>query len=178
MAQGYIQLPSIAAQTNGTVRLPDSIFTQVSNYELVLTVSLQLAAAETHASKGYEVAWHQQQVTAAKALTLTATPSCLCSVISNKNRTLIIATKASVFQFSKATGLLELWTKSSGEPIITSLRHKHGITTGFWRPPTDNDHAKANAKWKSSGVHKITSQLRSMELNSEPSGVLTLVVKT
>ncbi|OQU99039.1 Glycosyl hydrolase family 2, TIM barrel domain-containing protein [Cladophialophora immunda] len=179
LVAGPLKLPPVAPGTKKAVSLPDAVFEQKSQFELLLTMSFRLGDGASWAQKGYEVAWFQHQLSPGCRLPISLHSETSLPVIHHNNSTLTISTPKSTFTFSRVRGLLKSWTTPCGPVIPESLDRKDSLIPGFWRPPTDNDMPRALPHWRSFGVDKITSQLRSMVLDQKSrSHSLTLMTKT
>ncbi|MEU7054391.1 hypothetical protein AB0A67_40060, partial [Streptomyces eurythermus] len=145
----------------------------------VLTVSLQLAEATSWAKIGHEIACFQHQISPGSCGQIPAAPISSLPTINKSPHTLTIVTAKSNFTFSRASGLLRRWVGGSCPIVSESAEHRNALIPCFWRPPTDNDRVKALAHWKSFGVDKMTSQLRSMRVDGNTTaGVITLTTRT
>ncbi|KIW97932.1 uncharacterized protein Z519_01516 [Cladophialophora bantiana CBS 173.52] len=179
LVDGQLKLPPIAAGARQAVPLPNTVFEQQSQFELILTVAFRLVEAASWAEKRHEVAWFQHQLSPGCRLPVSLSWGSSVPRICNSNSTLTIFTAKSTFTFSRARGLLKSWTTPFGPIIPDSSGCKGSLIPGFWRPPTDNDMPKALPHWRSFGVDKITSQLRSMVLDQKThSHAFTLTTKT
>ncbi|OAP65743.1 hypothetical protein AYL99_01715 [Fonsecaea erecta] len=167
LVEGQLKLPSIAPAATEAVRLPDTVFEQRSKLELMLTVIFRLGEAASWAERGYEVAWFQHQLSPAYRLPISLPQGTFVPIIHNDNSTLTISTAKSTFTFNRVRGLLRSWTTPCGPVIPESSDRKESLMPGFWRPPTDNDMSRALPHWRSFGVDKVTSQLRSMMLDQK-----------
>ncbi|OAG36383.1 hypothetical protein AYO21_09368 [Fonsecaea monophora] len=176
---GKLGLPPITPGAKGAVSLPDAVFEQKAEFEVILTVSFRLGDNATWAQKGYEVAWFQHQLCPGCRLPISLRSGPSIPTIHSTNSSLTISTAKSTFTFSRVRGLLKSWTTPSGAVIPESSHHKDALIPGFWRPPTDNDRPRALPHWRSFGVDKINSQLRSMVLDQKTGAHgLTLTTET
>lgn len=169
MIEGKIALPSIAPGETGSIDLSSAVWEQLSTYETIVTVSLRLAKTTNWTEQGHEVGWFQKQLSPACNLHIPVFPRCPSPVIHRTHSAIIVATAKSTFAFSRARGSLISWTTPQGSITAPSQTHANNLTPSFWRPPTDNDAPKALPHWRSFGMDKMTSQLRSMNLNEKTS---------
>lgn len=178
--EGELPLPSVMPGRKGMVRLSDVIWEQLSTCETILTVSFKLAKTSAWADQGHEIGWFQQHLHPPCNIPLTPPASFSAPCIRQMHSTLTIITAQSTFTFSRARGSLTSWTTPRGQIISDSTAHTaNNLTPCFWRPPTDNDVPKALPHWRSFGVDRITSQLRSLVLcEKTPLGTVTLTTKT
>ncbi|KIY01642.1 uncharacterized protein Z520_01778 [Fonsecaea multimorphosa CBS 102226] len=179
LLDGQLKLPPIVPGAKTAVGIPNAVFEHKSKSELILTVDFRLRQAARWAEKGYEVGWFQHQLSPGCRLPIPLPSGSSVPMIHNDNSTLTISTPKSTFTFSRVRGLLKSWTTPSGPVISESLDRRDTLIPGFSRPPTDNDMPRALPHWRSFGVDKITSQLRSMVFDQESrSNPLTLTTQT
>lgn len=178
---GKLELPHVMAGAKERISLPEAIFSQHSEHELHLTVSLQLNQPTSWADKGHEVAWFQYRLSAARLPRYKPPEVSLMPNIENSGTGMIITTAESVFTFDRSRGLLRSWVASDG-PVVTpssSTGSAPAMIPAFWRTPTDNDMPAALPHWRLFGVDRITSQLRALDLHQDPSShVITLTTQT
>lgn len=179
-AAGSIVLPSIPAGETVTLDLPSSISSVKSDKELFLTVVFRMKDTAGWAEPDHVIAWVQSQLSAAKEAN---EPSVALSSLTSPLKVTKKRARATVsgldfsFVFDTARGFLVSWTAGGTTLLEKDDSTGAAIIPGIYRPPTDNDKPNDHPYWVRYGVHKMTSQLRSLDI-SESSDKVTISTKT
>lgn len=179
-AAGTLGIPAIAAGETITVDLPASVSGVKSDKELFLSVTFRLKDSTTWAEPGHEIAWVQAPIQAPKeadaskvALNTLSSP---LKVTKSRARATVSGLDFS-FVFDTARGLLNSWV-AGGQTLLEKDPTTGGaIVPDFYRPPTDNDMPNDHPYWVRYGVHKMTNQLRSIDI-AEAADKVTVTTKT
>ncbi|KAH7141294.1 glycosyl hydrolases family 2, TIM barrel domain-containing protein [Dactylonectria estremocensis] len=181
IAVGTLDLPAVKAGEKGTVAIPAAALNYKSDGEVYLTVSATLKHPTSWASIGHEVAWTQHRLHAAPAKPAQApalnTPSSKLRVTA-KGASLTVAGDEFVFIFDRARGGLKSW-RAKGRTLLDADPER-GVAIGpaFWRPATDNDVPLSLPYWQRFGVDGLTSQLRSLDVDSSSPDKTVITART
>lgn len=177
LASGALNLPEVPPGGTSCIPLPDAVSTCKSNKEVYLTISVLLGHETSWARSNHEVAWFQHQIQSA-----TKPPS---SVVLNKLSSKINVSSESAiltvsgidfnFQFDQARGILKSWVVNGQDLLETDRASGAALHPSFWRPATDNDVPQSLPYWQRFGVDQLTSQLRSLRVDTSQSD--TVVIK-
>lgn len=156
--------------------IPASELQYRSNMDVFLTVTFTLKNSTSWADSGYEIAWaqHQLQTSANPLAQAVSEPERLPSQldVSSFGSLIRISGDDFSFTFDRARGGLKTWIAKGKTLLEAAPTNGVAIVPGFWRPPTDNDVPVALPYWKRFNVHALTSQLRSLSIDtSSPNGV-------
>ena len=158
----------MAAGEAGELPLPASLTSFKSQKEVFLTISLLLRDTTSWANSGHEIAWFQHRLAEPTrdghltASNLNALSSQV-SVSSPTASTVVISGPSYSFTFDRARGSLTKWTVN-GQTILDGAP---AIAPSFWRPATDNDVPASLPYWHRFGVDSLTSQTRSVEIDTK-----------
>lgn len=181
VAAGGLELPDIAAGQSGEIDLPTSDIVIGSYDDLHITISLRLKDTTEWSEPGFEIAWVQSQVSDPAAVeSALSVPRGLVAAplkVSKSRARATISGAGFQFTFDTARGLLSSWTSGQSTILEKSPVNGGAIFPSIYRPPTDNDQPLDHPKWVHYGVHKMTSQLRSLEI-SDTSDKVSIVTKT
>lgn len=161
--------------------IPAAALNYKSDGDVYLTVSATLKHPTSWASIGHEVAWTQHRLHAAPAKPAQApalnTPSSKLRVTA-KGASLTVAGDEFVFIFDRARGGLKSW-RAKGRTLLDADPER-GVAIGpaFWRPATDNDVPLSLPYWQRFGVDGLTSQLRSLDVDSSSPDKTVITART
>jgi beta-galactosidase len=172
LESGKLEIPSIAPWT--TVELP--IPTDLSQYqdhaeEVFLAISFRLREATKWAPASHEVAWFQHKLSSERQPQELVDSSDATGDIDVKETRTEVSLSGSnwVLKFDRVRGYITRWSNGS-ELLEVDPATRAAIYPCFWRAPTDNDKDSAVKTWKDYGVHRMTSQLRSFQVQKDVKG--------
>lgn len=177
LESGKLEIPE--ARPWETVELP--LPTDLSQYhnheeEVFLHISFTLKEATKWAPASHKIAWFQHKISVDKQPTIPAPPPSTTEAADVKeSRTEVEISGAEwTITFDHVRGYITKWCH--GTDLLEMDKATRGaIYPCFWRAPTDNDKDSAVGVWKDYGVHRITSQLRSFQVQK---GADDVTVKT
>ncbi|KAH6889772.1 glycosyl hydrolases family 2, TIM barrel domain-containing protein [Thelonectria olida] len=175
LAAGALELPVVKAGEKRSVDIPAEALKFKSDKEVYLTVSLTLKHKTAWAPIGHEVAWAQHRLQNSTVHSadqaILDRPSSEIKVTS-KGSQVTISGDEFVFEFDRARGGLKRWA-SNGQTILDpNPKDGVAIIPSFWRPGTDNDVPASLPYWRRFGVDNLTSQLRSLVIDSSADKVV------
>jgi beta-galactosidase len=148
LQQGSFEVPALAPEKEGTIKIPFSKFQPEPGTEYWLNVSFKLAKETSWAAAGHEVAWEQFAMGKGSAVTPKQATGEL-TVQQNGKTINVKGLKGSTFTATLENGLLSALTYNTVALIQEPLR------PDFWRAPIDNDRGfkseKVHGDWKSVG---------------------------
>ncbi|KAK7422544.1 Beta-galactosidase (Lactase) [Neonectria punicea] len=169
LAAGALDLPAVKAGEKATFPIPAEALNYKSDKEVHLTISLTLKHQTPWAPSGHEVAWTQHRLQTTKVESterpILNRPSSKLSV-STKGSSVLVSGDDFVFTFDRARGALKSWTVNGQTLLDADPKYGVAIVPSFWRPATDNDVPQSLPYWRRFGVDDLTSQLRSLEIDS------------
>ena len=170
ISSGTLAVPRVDAGQTQEVTVPYSIPTR----DCWLTISFALAADQTWAARGHEVAWTQfklpVEARAAKKLSAKDLPP--LSIDDTVNAIRITGADFELI-FDRIHAVISSWT-SNGQSLI-----KSGPKLNFWRATTDNDRAWDNAKsWRDAGLDVLRHRTDGVEVTQPSPGIVRIVAKT
>lgn len=174
ISSGSAPVPHIDAGKTEDITLDYALPTPEPGTEYWLTLSFALAADQTWAARGHEVAWAQFKlpVESPAAKTLSAKDMPPVSVRDMGNSIRVIGTDFEL-SFDRIHAVISSWT-SNGQRLIES-----GPRLNFWRATTDNDRAWDNAKsWRDAGLDVLRHRTDSVEVSQPSAGVVQITAKT
>jgi len=179
LESGELLIPEVKARQQAEFSLPQSIFSHTGENETFLTISFRLRAATSWADASHEVAWWQHKLpspaTAQKPLPSLESRHTL--QVQDSNTSLQISGSSWTLDFDRARGYLTSWQSAGHTLLQQDPRTSAAIIPSFWRAPTDNDVPISLPYWRRFGLDDMTSQLRSLSVqSSEETG--EVVVKT
>ncbi|KAH8170135.1 glycosyl hydrolases family 2, TIM barrel domain-containing protein [Sarocladium implicatum] len=181
VAVGALEVPDLAAGQSCEVELPVAKSLAGKGDDLYVTVSFRLKDATEWSEPGFEIAWVQGQLS--DPATVQAVPSRPREIVSSpltisKARArMTVAGNDFQFTFDIARGLLSSWVAGGRTVLEKNPVNGGAIFPSIYRPPTDNDQPIDHPYWVNYGVHKMTSQLRSLEIN-EATDKVTILAKS
>jgi beta-galactosidase len=140
---GTADLPGIAPQQTGKIKLNYDLSEIPEGKEILLNVYFKLKKAETLLPAGYTVARNQIEIQpcAAPKPGIANRPPCVrcpdepITVKENDHHYLVVTNANMTVEFSKRTGFLSRY--EAGGNVL--LNDGGALTPNFWRAPTDND---------------------------------------
>lgn len=177
LASGILHLPEVPPGGTSHVPLPDAVSKCKSSQEVYLTISVQLGHETPWASPNHEVAWFQHQIQSATTPSSAVALNKLSSKINVSSESAIITVSGIdfSFQFDQARGVLKSWAVNGQDLLEPDPLSAAALYPSFWRPATDNDVPQSLPYWQRFGVDQLTSQLRSLRVDTSQSN--TVVVK-
>lgn len=174
ISSGAFHVPPVAPGATVKIPLPPAAKETRSNKDLYLTVVFALRHSATWANANHEIAVFQHRISTAEPTLLsnpTGTDSNL-SLETARAKTTIRGSNFSIV-FDTARGFVSSWTSNGISLLEADPTTRAAITPSFWRAPTDNDEAPGGSVeyWTRFGVNTLTSQLRSLSIDSAPDKV-------
>ncbi|KAK1779493.1 glycosyl hydrolases family 2, TIM barrel domain-containing protein [Copromyces sp. CBS 386.78] len=172
---GVLELPCIAPRSSKSVILTPSGLSLYNVDDMWLTVSFRLKCPTPWAEQGQEVAWAQFQLgldygmyhglmfSPPLKFPLRCESSGALTTITGHNFTI---------NFDNAKGHMTSWTAGGAPLLEPNPATGAAVIPSFWRPPTDNDNPISLPYWKRFGVHAMTSQLRSFNVDVDADTVI------
>ncbi|WZH50070.1 glycosyl hydrolases family 2 TIM barrel domain-containing protein [Fusarium acuminatum] len=172
LESGNLEIPSVKPWT--TVELPIPVdLSQYQNHseEVFLAISFRLKEATNWAPASHEVAWFQHKISSERQPKNTVDSSDASGDVDVKETRTEVSLSGSnwVLKFDRVRGYITKWSTGSDLLEVDSAT-RAAIYPCFWRAPTDNDKDSAVKTWKDYGVHRMTSQLRSFQVQKDPQG--------
>ncbi|KAH7305188.1 glycosyl hydrolases family 2, TIM barrel domain-containing protein [Stachybotrys elegans] len=178
LESGKLEIPNV--RPGATVELP--IPSQLTDYkthqqEVILTVSFALKESTNWAPASYEVAWFQQKLSDEQIPKTVSGASSAVEVHETRTKIQVQGPAWSI-TFDRVRGYVIGWA-TDHELLEVDPKTRAAIFPCIWRAPTDNDKDSAVKKWKEYGIHRMTSQLRSFNVqkNAE-TGSCSIAVHT
>lgn len=154
---GTAEIPSLAAGESGEITIPydSAIFAPGIDHHVML--SFTLAADETWAGHGHEVAWAQFELPVEPIAQASGSMAKIGMVESPHS--LVLTGADFELEFDKAYGVISRW-EYNGQPLIS-----HGPRLNFWRATTDNDRFGPDAKaWRAAHLHLLTERVTAVDV--------------
>jgi beta-galactosidase len=167
LASGKLQIPSVLPAATEELLVPEDLDNYKNNEEEVwLTISFKLKENTKWATTDHEIAWFQHRLSAGKkaAPAVSSVASSKDMKISDSRTKVEVAGSGWSFTFDRVRGFLTSWKTEQGDILEVDKATKAAILPSFWRAPTDNDKDSAAGEWKKYWLHRMTSQLRSFEV--------------
>ena len=188
LKSGWLDITDVPAGTVKRLSLPADISNIRANHECHMTVTLRTKASTSWAEAGYIISWSQFPMSVSSPTTPHPflQPPTLADLATISTHTTplthTITTPTSSFTFDLVRGYLKTWTHQN-QSILHQSSSQAPLKLGFYRPCTDNDlRGGQTAIWRSFGLHKMTSQLRSHTIHpnaiSEAGGQATAITFT
>ncbi|KAK2593618.1 Beta-galactosidase (Lactase) [Conoideocrella luteorostrata] len=181
LASGVLDLPPVRPGKTSHISLPNAVLVFKSTREVYLTVSVKLAHETSWAGANHEVAFFQHRVqAAATANTEPMALNTLASTLhtSSEGSTIMVSGINFGFKFDRARGGLISWTVDGREVLEIEKNMGAAIYPSFFRPATDNDVPQSWPYWQRFGVDQLTSQLRSLAVDTSKNNVVVVNAHT
>lgn len=179
---GELSLPHTLPEQKSSIDLPGSVQSvKPGGGDVYLTVSVKLRATASWAAQGHEVAWFQYKITGQSE---SAEAGRQAENFAPKPRISISGPKVTIhgpeyqFVFDTARGFLCSWVANGQELLQPDPVKKHAIVPSFWRPATDNDVPQSLPYWQRFAVDQLTSQLKSIDIDSSAKDQIRIRAKT
>jgi beta-galactosidase len=179
LASGTLSLPAVMPGERLYIEIPDAVTRVQSNKEVHLTISVSLGHDTCWAGTDHEVAWFQGQMqprakTDADSVLLNRLSSDLR--VSSEGPALTVSGVNFAVQFDQIRGVVQSWTVNNLQLLEMDPISRAALRPSFWRPATDNDVPQSLPYWQRFGVDALTSQLRSLQVEtSQPDAVIVRV---
>ncbi|KIX07814.1 uncharacterized protein Z518_02468 [Rhinocladiella mackenziei CBS 650.93] len=187
LAAGELEMGNIKPGHIGTIALPQTAL-QYRSYArsqcwIIVTFTLKNSCA--WADVGHEVAWFQHQLNEKTSLPFLRNldfnqVGTSRLTMSTCRQSLTVHGEDFSITFDQSYGHISSWVSKGVEllhhPQRSSLESPFQL--GFWRPPTDNDAAWQTGTWKHWGLHRLTTQKRSLDIHRASNGDMQLKAVT
>ena len=174
LASGELEMPPISARSAGSIEIPELSQCRRSQHETYFTLTLTLGQSTKWAVTGHEVAWFQKQISKGsinEALWLTSSlPAPKALNCSERGRIVQIQGNGFYFDFDSVRGCLSKWSVAGIDMLVADPSTGAAVSPGFWRPATDNDAPSFEPYWRRFGVDRLTTQLRSFNIDHSDKG--------
>lgn len=183
LAAGNLEMPCVPAGKTVSVDLPPSAFSIRSDSEVFMTIVFRFKEATNWAEPSHEIAWiqHELSVPGLSAATTAGPPlntlTSKLNVTKSRARAMVSGLDFN-FTFDTARGLLTSWVVGGVHLLEKDATTGAAAIPNFWRPATDNDKPVSLPYWQRFGVHKLTNQLRSLEILESNEGSVEITTKT
>jgi beta-galactosidase len=136
-----------------------------------LAISFRLREATKWAPASHEVAWFQHKLSSERRPQKLVDASETTEDIDVKETRTEVSLSGSnwVLKFDRVRGYITRWSNGS-ELLEVDSATRAAIYPCIWRAPTDNDKDSAVKTWNDYGVHRMTSQLRSFQIQKDIKG--------
>jgi beta-galactosidase/beta-glucuronidase len=168
-----VPMPDVPAHESGEITVPYKQPTAASA-DCYLTLSFTLAADQTWAERGHEVAWAQFKLAPGAITTPRVVKVTDFQPIAVEERGNDILIKGAGFEivFDCVHAVLSDWW-SDGRKLI-----KSGPRLNFWRATTDNDRSWTNAKpWRDAGLPNLRHRTDGVEVTQLAPGVARIAAR-
>lgn len=150
-----------------SIDLPSATAVIDTGKDVFLTASFRLKKPTSWADPSHEIAWIQHPLSTSDAPSPAPALGTLQSKlhISKSRARVTVSGLDFSLVFDTARGLLVSWEAAGVALLERDPATGGAIVPGFWRPPTDNDGPQYLPYWQRFGVHKMTNQLRSIDVS-------------
>lgn len=168
------------AKETAKLKLPADAITYKSQKDVFLAVTLRLRHATNWAEAGHVVAWFQHQLQTAAPVPLAGSlePALFKLNVHTAHTDVKIHGSDFSFEFDKTRGFLTSWIAKGESLLVPDPITGAAVIPSFWRPPTDNDRPQSLPYWQRFGVDALTSQLRSLTVDSSKLDRVTVKIHT
>lgn len=179
IASGEVELPHIGPKQSASLHLPDFL-SQFAKHEkdVLLTISVATREDKLWAEKGHEVAWFQYQIATNCSISYDNANTSGPVKVSCGKAEITLSSESSSIVFDRARGSLKRWSYDGDNLLIPDPTTGAAITPSFWRPGTDNDVPQSLPYWRRFGVDQLTSQLRSLRVDSTQKDTTIIHIET
>ncbi|KAF4447193.1 beta-galactosidase [Fusarium austroafricanum] len=178
LESGELEIPTVKPWATAELPLPvDLSQYQDHKEEVFLFISFSLKKSTNWAAEFHQVAWFQHKLSTDKPSIPVSLSDNTGAVNINETRTKIELSGSNwTVHFDRVRGYITKWTNGP-DLLEVDPATRAAIYPCFWRAPTDNDKDSAVKTWKEFGVHRMTSQLRSIQVEKDTDGT-GVTVKT
>jgi beta-galactosidase len=168
----------VRAKETAELKLPTAAIAYKSKKDVFLAVTLKLRHTTNWAGAGHVVAWFQHQLQNASTGPLVGSlgPALSKLDVHTSQTDVRIGGSDFSFEFDKTRGFLTSWMVKGQSLLEPDPSTGAAVIPSFWRPPTDNDRPQSLPYWQRFGVDALTSQLRSLAVDSSKLDQVTVKI--
>ncbi|CAG1982486.1 unnamed protein product [Fusarium graminearum] len=176
LESGKVEIPEVKPWETVELALPDLTQYQSHDEEVFLQVSFNLKEATKWAPASHKIAWFQHKISTDKEATTPASSTTAQAIDVKESRAAVEVSGADwAIKFDRVRGYITKWSHGT-DLLEMDTATRAAIHPCFWRAPTDNDKDSAVSVWKDYGVHRMTSQLRSFQVQKDDESVTVKTV--